>query len=187
MAAVETSKIPLGYKAPDFSLKDTISGEVYTLQDLYSDKATVVAFICNHCPYVKHIFDGLVQMANDYQNKGVSFVVVSSNDVVNYPEDSPVKMKETALQYRFPFPYLYDVDQKVAKDYFAECTPDFSIFDGDLKCIYRGQMDNSRPGNGIPVTGTDIRDALDTVLQGRTVNPNQIPSLGCSIKWIPGK
>ena len=131
MPAVETAKIPLGYKAHDFLLQDTLTGKMRSLQDISSDKATVVAFICNHCPYVKHIFYGLVQLANDYLHKGVSFIAISSNDIVNYPDDSPVKMKEVAIQYQFPFPYLFDADQTVAKAYYAECTPDFSIFDGE--------------------------------------------------------
>ena len=132
MPAVETIKIPLGYKAREFSLKDTVSGEIKTLKELSSDKATVFAFICNHCPYVKHIFTGLVELAIDYMDKGIGFVAISSNDIVNYPDDSPEKMREIALRYGFPFPYLYDSDQNVAKEYFAECTPDFSIFDANL-------------------------------------------------------
>lgn len=177
--AVETVPISLGFKAPDFTLLDTQSGENKSLEELSSDVATVIMFICNHCPYVKHINQGLNELANDYQSKGVSFIAISSNDVQNYPDDSPEKMKEM----NYPFPYLYDETQQVARDYNAACTPDFSIFDGEMNCIYRGQMDDSRPGGDIPVTGGDIRAALDSVLAGTPVAELQKPSVGCSIKW----
>jgi len=183
MAAVETIQIPLGYKAPEFNLIDTTSGVLRTFSDLSSEKATVVMFICNHCPYVKHIFEQLILLANDYIPKGVSFIAISSNDVINYPDDSPEKMKETAHRFEFPFPYLYDETQEVARAYHAACTPDFSIFNGNDECIYRGQLDNSRPGNDIPVTGIDIRNALDNTLNGLPISSDQIPSIGCSIKW----
>ncbi|HAS46900.1 MAG TPA: thioredoxin family protein [Microscillaceae bacterium] len=183
MALTPTKQIPLGFTAPDFSLPDTISGKTLSLEELKSDQATVVMFICNHCPYVKHINEGLVQLANDYLPKGVAFVAISSNDVANYPEDSPERMKIVAEELGYPFPYLYDETQEVAKAYTAECTPDFSIFDGDLRCVYRGQLDGSRPGSGVPVTGTDIRKALDAILAKETVSTEQIPSVGCNIKW----
>jgi len=181
--AAETTPIPLGFQAPDFKLPDTITGKDLSLNDLKSDKATVVMFICNHCPYVKHVIDGIVSMANDYIPRGVSFIAINSNDVENYPEDSPEKMKEFAKEKAFPFPYLFDESQEVAKAYHAACTPDFSIFDRNLACAYRGQMDPARPGNDKPVTGEDIRAALDAILDGKPVPEQQVPSVGCSIKW----
>jgi len=183
MTAITTTQIPLGLKAPDFRLLDTLSDKELSLEDLKSDKATVFMFICNHCPYVKHVQEQLVKLADDYMGKGIAFIAISSNDAVNYPEDSPDKMKETGERLNFPFPYLYDETQDIARAYQAACTPDFNIFDGEMKCVYRGQLDNSRPGNGIPVTGSDIRAALDTLLEGRAVNEDQKPSIGCSIKW----
>jgi peroxiredoxin len=183
MPAVETSSIPLGFKAPDFYLPDTISGKNLSLADLKGSKATVVMFICNHCPYVVHVKEQLVSLANDYQSKGISFIAISSNDVVKYPADSPENMKIFAEQNKFPFPYLYDETQEVARAYDAACTPDFSIFNKDLICIYRGQLDSSRPSNGKPVTGEDIRKFLDSVLSGKISEDHQIPSIGCSIKW----
>jgi hypothetical protein len=140
-------------------------------------------FICNHCPYVKHVIDGIIEMANDYIPKGVSFIAINSNDVENYPDDSPEKMQQLAREKNFPFPYLFDESQEVARAYHAACTPDFSIFDAELKCTYRGQMDSARPGNGEPVTGSDIRAALDAMIAGNAVNAEQFPSVGCSIKW----
>lgn len=183
MALTPTKQIPLGFTAPDFSLPDTVSGNTLSLNDLRSDKATVVMFICNHCPYVEHVNEALVALANDYIPKGVAFVAISSNDASAYPADSPAQMKVNAEQLGYPFPYLYDESQEVAKAYTAECTPDFNIFDGAMKCMYRGQLDASRPGNGLPVTGEDMRQALDTLLAGGQVSPEQIPSIGCSIKW----
>lgn len=183
MPAVETTSIPLGFQAPDFKLPDTISGNVLSLQDLRGSKATVVMFICNHCPYVVHVKEQLVNLANDYQSKGISFIAISSNDVSKYPADSPENMKIFAETNKFPFVYLYDESQDVARAYDAACTPDFSIFDENLKCIYRGQLDGSRPGNGKPVTGEDIRNFLDSILAGRISDTRQIPSIGCSIKW----
>jgi len=181
--AVETEQIALGFSAPDFSLLDTVSGENKSLEQLKSDKATVVMFICNHCPYVKHVNRGLVALGNDYIPQGVSFIAINSNDVVNYPDDSPEKMTEVAAREEYPFPYLYDESQEVAKAYKAACTPDFSIFDGKLKCVYRGQMDGSRPGNDLSVSGNAIREALDALLRGEGLSSNQVPSIGCSIKW----
>ncbi|MCS6805111.1 MAG: thioredoxin family protein [Acidobacteriota bacterium] len=183
MAATPSNMIPLGTIAPDFTLPDTVTGRMMSLQELKSDIATVIMFICNHCPYVQHVQHELVRLAKDYQPKGISFIAISSNDVVGYPDDAPDKMKEVAERLGYPFPYLYDETQEVAKAYQAACTPDFYIFDKDLKCVYRGQLDDSRPGNLIPVTGRDIRAALDSILRGEPVNPDQKPSIGCNIKW----
>lgn len=183
MAATETIRIPLGYKAPDFTLLDTVSDKQLSLNDLKGDKATVVMFICNHCPYVKHVNKQLVSLANDYTNKGISFIAISSNDIINYPQDGPELMKENAKTENYPFPYLYDETQEVAKAYHAACTPDFSIFDKDLCCVYRGQLDDSRPKNDSVSDGKDIRAALDAILAGNQVNEKQFPSMGCNIKW----
>jgi len=177
--------LPLGTKAPDFSLPDTEGNEV-SLSDYKNSKALVVVFMCNHCPFVKHVKNGLVQLAKDYEEKGVGMVGISANDVENYPQDSPGKMAEEAKEYGYPFPYLYDETQEVAKAYKAACTPDFYLFDGDQKLVYRGQMDPSRPDNGVPVTGKDIREAIDAVLEGKPVSEDQIPSVGCNIKWKQG-
>ena len=183
MPAITTTQIPLGFKAPDFRLLDTLSDKELSLEELKSEKATVFMFICNHCPYVKHVQEQLVKLAGDYIPKGIAFIAISSNDVVNYPEDSPDKMKETGERFNYQFPYLYDETQDIARAYQAACTPDFNIFDGEMNCVYRGQLDDSRPGNGIPVTGSDIRAALDTLLEGRMLSNEQKPSIGCSIKW----
>ncbi|NDI35526.1 thioredoxin family protein [Chengkuizengella sediminis] len=184
MARTPSNMIPLKSNAPAFSLLEPLTGNQRTLEELKSDTATVIMFICNHCPFVKHVQDELVNLANDYIPKGISFIAISSNDVENYPDDSPEKMKEDAERLQYPFPYLYDETQEVAKSYEAACTPDFYIYDGNLTCIYRGQLDDSRPGNGKPVTGVDIRKALDQILIGESVDSNQIPSIGCNIKWI---
>ncbi|MEC2074864.1 thioredoxin family protein [Metabacillus fastidiosus] len=183
MARTESKMFPLGSTAPDFNLLNTANSETVSLQDIKSDTATVIMFICNHCPFVKHVDDELIRLANDYQPKGISFIAISSNDVENYPDDSPEKMKKTAEELGYPFPYLYDETQEVAKAYDAACTPDFYIFDGDLKCVYRGQLDDSRPGNEKPVTGESIRAALDALLHNELVSDVQKPSLGCNIKW----
>lgn len=183
MAETPSKMIPLGTKAPDFELTDVKTGKDISLQDVRSDIATVVMFICNHCPYVKHINEHLVEFANNYIKKGISFVAISSNDVKNYPEDSPEKMTKVAKELGYPFPYLYDETQEVAKAYDAACTPDFYIYDKDLKLVYRGQYDESRPGNKKPVTGSDLGDTLDLLLAGKPVPTDQIPSVGCNIKW----
>lgn len=183
MARTPSNMIPLGTIAPDFTLPDTVSGKTVSLQELKSDKATLIMFICNHCPFVKHVDEQLVALAKDYQAKGVSFIAISSNDVENYPQDGPELMKEEATKLGYSFPYLYDKSQEVAKAYDAACTPDFYVFDKDLKCAYRGQLDSSRPGNGLPVTGNDLRAALDEILDNREVSAPQIPSIGCNIKW----
>lgn len=181
--AVESIMLPLGTIAPTFNLPDTISGKDIDLAGVQSDLATVVMFLCNHCPYVKHVNEGLVRLAKDYQPKGVSFVAISSNDIEAYPDDSPQRMQEVAAEQGYPFPYLYDEDQSVARAYKAACTPDFYLFDGEMKLVYRGQMDGSRPNSGVPVTGEDLRAALDALIAGKPVSQKQRPSLGCSIKW----
>lgn len=183
MAQTPSTMLPLGTKAFSFSLPDTVSGKMMNLSQLKSDKATVIMFICNHCPYVKHVQNELVRLAKDYQARGVAFVAISSNDAVQYPDDSPQRMKEVAEQLGFPFPYLYDEGQEIARKYQAACTPDFYIFDKALLLVYRGQLDDSRPGNNIPVSGKDIRRALDNLLNGNPVDPEQRASVGCSIKW----
>ncbi len=183
MARTPSNMMPLGTQAPYFTLPDTVSGTSLSLSALASEKATVIMFICNHCPFVKHVDNELVKLTKDYNSKGVSFIAISSNDVRNYPQDSPELMKAEAEEVGYGFPYLYDETQEVAKAYDAACTPDFYIFDGNLKCAYRGQLDDSRPGNGKPVTGKDMRKALDEILMGTPVSGTQIPSLGCNIKW----
>ena len=183
MALKESNMLALGTTAPFFKLQDTITNMAFSLDDFMGDKAFVVMFICNHCPYVIHVNEELVKLAKEYLLKGVRFVAISSNDVVNYPEDSPEKMHNVALKLGYPFPYLYDETQKVAKEYDAACTPDFYVFDGSLKLVYRGQLDDSRPNSGIPVTGKDLRDALNAVLNNTEVNQTQRPSAGCNIKW----
>lgn len=183
MARTFTEQIPPGFKAPGFILPDVVSGKKLSLDDLKSTKATVVMFICNHCPYVIHVREELVRLANEYIPKGISFIAISSNDIVKYPEDSPEKMKELALKMNFPFPYLYDESQETARAYHAACTPDISIFDGQMGCVYRGQLDDSRPNSGIPVTGKDVRAALDAILEGKEVSKEQKPGMGCNIKW----
>jgi thiol-disulfide isomerase/thioredoxin len=183
MSQTPSNMMPLGTTAPDFTLTNTVTGEMVTLQGLKSDIATVIMFICNHCPFVKHLQDELIRLANDYQPKGISFIAINANDTVNYPDDSPDKMKEVALKLGYSFPYLFDETQEVAKAYQAACTPDFYIFDKALKCVYRGQLDDARPGNNTPVTGKEFRAALDAVLAGQPINPDQKPSIGCNIKW----
>ncbi len=183
MARTPTTQIPLGFKAPDFQLLDVTSNNTISLNDIEKEKGLVVMFICNHCPFVVHVIDELVRLANNYLPKGVGFVAISSNDVINYPDDDPLTMKELAADNQFPFPYLYDETQQVAKAYDAACTPDFSVFDADMLCIYRGQLDESRPGNGIPCNGVDLRKVLDYLLKEKTIDFEQKPSLGCNIKW----
>ncbi len=183
MAATPSNMTPLGTLAPDFTLPDTASGRDMSLAGLRSDRATVVMFICNHCPFVKHVQHELAQLAADYQPQGVAFAAINSNDAASYPADAPDKMKALAGALGFTFPYLYDETQAVARAYQAACTPDIFIYDGDLKLAYRGQLDDSRPGNGLPVTGRDVRQALDALLAGQPVDPNQRPSIGCNIKW----
>lgn len=183
MAQTPSNMLPLGTTAPDFKLLDTVTGDTIKLEECKGLKGTVVMFICNHCPFVKHVNPELVRLAKDYIPKGINFVAISSNDVVKYPEDGPIKMKENAKNEGYLFPYLYDSSQKVAKDYQAACTPDFYVFDDQLKLVYRGQLDNSRPGNGIPIDGKDMRNALNALLNHQPIDANQKPSIGCNIKW----
>jgi peroxiredoxin len=183
MAATPSNMLPLGTLAPDFILPEVVTRTNKSLHELKSNIATVIMFICNHCPFVKHVRQGIIQLAQVYQLKGIVLIAISSNDAKAYPEDAPDKMRAEAIQYKYPFPFLYDENQHVAKAYAAACTPDFYIFDGALKLVYRGQLDDSRPGNNLPVTGASIRTALDAILAGQPVDPNQRPSLGCSIKW----
>ena len=184
MARTPSNMLPLGTKAPDFELLDTVSNKILSLENLKGKKGTVIMFICNHCPFVIHVNPQIVKLAKEYQEKGISFVAISSNDVKNYPQDAPHLMKQKAIEEDYTFPYLYDETQKVAKAYDAACTPDFYLFDADLTLVYRGQLDDSRPGNGVPLTGRDLKNAMDAVLNGEKVDPDQKPSLGCNIKWI---
>ena len=177
--------LPLGAEAPDFRLPDT-EGRWVSLGDFTGAPAYLVMFICNHCPYVKHIREQLARLCREYQQRGVAIVGINSNDAQQYPDDSPEQMKEEVRRAGYTFPYLYDETQDVAKAYRAACTPDFFLFNRDRKLVYRGQFDDSRPGNGLPVTGRDLRTALDAVLEGRPVPQDQKPSLGCNIKWKPG-
>ena len=199
MSVTPSTMISLGTKAPEFKLPDTVSGKIFSFspdlkgendkniltpfRDGVTTKATLIMFICNHCPFVKHVNEALVKLANDYIPKGISFIAISSNDVVNFPEDSPEKMKQTAKELGYTFPYLYDESQEVARVYDAACTPDFFIYDKDLKLVYRGQLDDSRPSNGLLVTGKDIRSAFDLLLAGKNIPEEQRPSIGCNIKW----
>ena len=177
--------LPLGTPAPDFKLPDT-NGKTVSLSDFKNAHALLVLFICNHCPYVKHIRTGLAQLARDYAPRGVAIVAISSNDAENYPDDSPARMKEEVKSAGYIFPYLYDETQAVAKAYRAACTPDIYLFDKSQKLVYRGQLDDSRPSSGVPVTGKDLRAALDALLAGKPVLPNQKASVGCNIKWKAG-
>ncbi len=183
MALTESNMLDLGTEAPYFDLPNVVTGENTSLTDLSSEVATVVMFWCNHCPYVIHVTDEVLDLARQYMAKGVSFVAISSNDVVHYPQDGPVAMKALAEEKDYPFPYLYDESQNIAKDYDAACTPDFYVFDADQKLVYRGQLDGSRPGNQVPLTGVDLRQALDAILAKRPVPALQRPSAGCNIKW----
>ncbi|MGA4577768.1 thioredoxin family protein [Limisphaera sp. VF-2] len=180
-----TMLLPLGTPAPEFRLPDT-NGRWVSLADFPGAAAYLVMFLCNHCPYVKHIRSALAEFAREYQKRGVAIVGINSNDIERYPEDSPERMKEEVRTAGYTFPYLFDETQEVAKAYRAACTPDFFLFDRNRKLVYRGQFDDSRPGNGVPVTGRDLRAALDAVLEGRPVPTDQKPSMGCNIKWKPG-
>lgn len=186
MAATPSTMHPLGTPAPAFSLPDTVSGKRVALEDFNGKPALLVMFICNHCPFVKHIRAELARLGRDYAPKGVGTVAVSSNDAKMYPDDSPARMKAEAAQAGYTFPYLYDESQSVAKAFKAACTPDFFLFDKSRKLVYRGQLDGSRPKNTEPVTGADLRAALDAVLAENPVAAQQWPSIGCNIKWKPG-
>ena len=187
MTRTPSTMLGLGTSAPDFRLPDvTAGGKEVGLDDFADAPALLVAFICNHCPFVQHVAGELAALSRDLRAAGVPMVAISSNDVAAYPADSPEAMAEEAARQGWAFPYLYDESQEVAAAYRAACTPDFFLFDGDRKLVYRGQLDASRPGNGVPVTGSDLRAAVDAVLAGRPVDPDQRPSLGCSIKWSEG-
>lgn len=183
MARTLSNMLPLGTKAPLFELKDTISGNLLNLENAKGKNGTVIMFICNHCPFVIHVNNQLVKVANEYTKSGINFIAISSNDAVNYPQDGPENMKTHAKNENYPFPYLYDKTQEVAKAYDAACTPDLYVFDKDLKLAYRGQLDDSRPGNGLPVTGNDLRHALDCLIKNKENVNAQKPSIGCNIKW----
>ena len=183
MAAVESQMLPLGTRAPHFSLPDP-DGELHSLAD--DAGATLVMFICNHCPFVKHIREELARIGRDYAPRGVAIYAINSNDVNTHPGDRPELMKSEAATWGYTFPYLFDESQAVAKAYRAACTPDFFVFDSEQRLAYRGQLDDSRPSNGLPVTGQDLRGALDTILEGRAPDGDQKPSIGCNIKWTPG-
>lgn len=184
--AIQSTMLQLGTPAPDFSLTDVASGTTVSLANLADKKALIVMFICRHCPYVKHVEAELAHIGNQYQKKGVAVVAIGANDPDQYPDDSPENLDEQSKRLGFTFPYLFDASQEVAKAYTAACTPDLFLFDQQRKLVYRGQLDDSRPGNNIPVTGQDLRSALDAVLAGQPINPNQKPSIGCSIKWKTG-
>ena len=183
MSLTPSNMLPLGTVAPNFNLYDTISKNKLSLNVLKGKKATVIFFICNHCPYVIHVNHELVKIANDFKDKDVSFIAISSNDVENYPQDAPNLMQQAANDWQYPFPYLYDETQGVAKAYDAACTPDTYVFDKDFKLVYRGQIDDSRPENNITVTGIDLRNTLQHVLKGYKISEIQKPSMGCNIKW----
>lgn len=183
MTLTASTMMPLGTPAPDFCLQDVRSGALMTLQESAGAQGTLVAFICNHCPYVRHIEDELIELAWDYQARGIAVVAISANDVNASPSDGPEQMQDRASAKGYPFPYLYDETQDVARAYNAVCTPDLFLFDGQKKCVYRGQFDDSRPDNDIEVTGSDLRRACDALLTGDPINPDQKPSMGCNIKW----
>ena len=186
MVLTPSSMLPLGTTAPDFSLLDVVSGQTLTLKEVTGEKGLLVMFICRHCPFVKHIQDQLARLGKDYQPQGLGLVAISANNAASHPYDAPDKLREMAEQVGFIFPFLYDETQAIAKAYKAACTPDFFLFDGETKLVYRGQLDDSRPGNDQPVTGKDLRAAIDLVLAGKPVPPEQKPSIGCNIKWKPG-
>jgi peroxiredoxin len=185
MAAIASTMLPLGTSAPDFHLPDS-RGRLVSREDFAGSPALLVMFLCNHCPYVQHVAEEVVRVAREYQARGVGVVAISSNDIAQYPEDNPARMAEVATAMGFTVPYLYDESQEVAQAYHAACTPDFFLFDAERRLVYRGQLDGARPGNGVPVSGHDLRAALDAVLDDKPVPKPQLPSLGCSIKWKPG-
>ncbi len=186
MSLTPSQMIPLGTKAPDFTLRDAVSGKFVSLSDYEGKNGLLVMFICNHCPYVKHVAPELAKLGRYYGDKGVGIVAISANDVSTHPDDGPEKMRLEAMSCGYEFPYLYDEDQEVAKAYAAACTPDFFLFDDRMKLVYRGQLDDSRPGNNVPVTGKDLRTAIEAMLLGNTMPGPQKPSIGCNIKWKRG-
>lgn len=183
MALTESTMKDLGSPLPSFSLPDVVSGRIISPDDYADRKALLVMFICRHCPYVKHVEQELARIGRDYAGKSLGIIAISSNDAANYPDDAPESLKQQALQLGFPFPYCYDETQDVARAFDAACTPDFYLYDGQRKLVYRGQLDDSRPSNGKPVTGRDLRAAIDAVLEDKPVSPQQRPSAGCNIKW----
>jgi thiol-disulfide isomerase/thioredoxin len=186
MAATESTMLGLGTPAPAFELPDTTSGRTVSLDTFAGSKALLVMFLAPHCPYVKHLQQGIARMAKDYAGAGLGVVAIGSNDIEQYPEDAPEGLRQMAKDLGFEFPFCYDEDQEAAKAYKAACTPDFFLFDGRLSLVYRGEFDDSRRSNTIPVTGKHVRAAIDAVLAGKAVDPNQRPSIGCNIKWKPG-
>ena len=182
MARTPSNMVTLGTKAPKFELNNTVDDISYSSEELFSKNGTVVMFICNHCPFVIHVIDEIVSISENYK-ENISFVAISSNDVINYPDDSPELMKKFAVNKNFSFPYLFDETQEVAKSFDAACTPDFFLYNDENKLVYRGQMDDSRPGNGIPVTGNDLKSALDNLIENKEISAEQKPSIGCNIKW----
>tara|TARA_B100001029_G_C15056767_1_gene454991 strand:- start:1939 stop:2490 length:552 start_codon:yes stop_codon:yes gene_type:complete len=182
MARTPSNMVNLGTLAPSFKLLNTINNEPVISDNYFNKNGTIIMFICNHCPFVIHVLDEIVSITKKYDNE-ISFIAISSNDVVNYPEDSPELMKKLAEEKKFNFPYLFDETQEVAKKYDAACTPDFFIYNSDKQLVYRGQLDDSRPGNDIPVTGYDLRKAIDSLIKGEEIDKNQKPSIGCNIKW----
>ncbi len=187
MALTPSTMLALGTTAPDFALPDVVSGKTVSLSNFSGKKALLVMFICRHCPYVVHVREELSRLGKDYAGKDIGIVAVSANDAADYPDDSPQQLKAMARELGFVFPFCYDESQETAKAYTAACTPDFFLFDSNRKLVYRGQLDDSRPGNGKPVTGKDLRSAIDAVLAGKPVNPKQMASIGCNIKWKKGK
>lgn len=187
MVLVASTMLELGTLAPHFELTDEVSGKIITPSSAARARGLLVMFICKHCPYVEHVQDELAHIGKDYEGKDIGIVAISSNDAEAYPEDAPEQLRAMADEAGFTFPYCYDESQETAKAYTAACTPDFFLFDAELKLVYRGQLDESRPGNNKPVDGKDLRTAMDAVLAGEPVNPDQKPSAGCNIKWKPGK
>ncbi|NWF61159.1 MAG: thioredoxin family protein [Fischerella sp.] len=186
MALTASTMLPLGTNAPDFHLLDVVSGEMISLSNFVDKKALLVMFICRHCPFVKHVQQELAKLGKDYSQSDLGIVAISANDANNYPDDAPDALKAMAHELGFKFPLCYDESQETAKAYTAACTPDFFLFDGDRKLVYRGQLDDSRPSNNKPVTGADLRAAIEAVLASKPVNSEQKPSIGCNIKWKPG-
>ncbi|PYP83272.1 MAG: thioredoxin family protein [Blastocatellia bacterium AA13] len=186
MPETPSTMLALGTIAPDFTLPDVVSGETVSLNSFKSKKAFLVMFICPHCPFVKHVQNELARIGRDYEDSGLGIVAISSNDAEAFPDDAPPRLKEMAESLGFRFPFCYDEDQKAALSYQAACTPDFFLFDSSLKLVYRGQLDDSRPGNGVPVTGGDLRGAVDAALSDHAIDEHQKPSIGCNIKWKPG-
>ena len=183
MARTPSNMVKLGTQAPSFKLTNTINDKLIASDTIFNKNGTIIMFICNHCPFVIHVLDEIISISEEYF-ENISFIAISSNDIVNYPEDSPELMKKLAIDKKFKFPYLYDENQEVAKNYDAACTPDFFLYNKNKKLIYRGQLDDSRPGNNIPITGNDLRKAIVSLIDGKEIEKNQKPSIGCNIKWI---